>query len=429
MKGLGKLNERKARLIKDQKAVSPVIAVLVLIIVAVVGAVAVGTLQTKIQERSEAEAAEFEVGVHEIKVIGGPGVTPLMVGYVEAGESMTSDEAPGGTILGEFHEKHPEIRVEFLRECCGFAMYALAKDVCDIGMGRRFPTEAEKAAYPELQFKVVGKAPIAVIVNSNLTNSDPWLFIGSPALLNTTGTNFTTNYTVLRDIFINRSTGSYLFANSSRLIPVVYPFSEEHRQYATGAGEWEGPGVRPKGEVYGTSTQGMFSLYLMRGPSSTAWILGGAEENLELNNAIDANVSAYVFANSPEEVVELVAENENYIGFVEYRYAYNYIEEVGEDKAKIKILGLDGITEPNADPVDIGTADVTNSFGGAGYVTGFGGPMFTPVMIFTKGEPDPWEKTFIDFIESFEGVEIMYEHGFLAGEDIVISAECPFHTE
>ncbi|RLI75502.1 hypothetical protein DRP04_13420 [Archaeoglobales archaeon] len=423
MKGLGKLNERTARLMKDQKAVSPVIAVLVLIIVAVVGAVAVGMLQTKIKERAELESAEFEVGAHELKIIGGPGVTPLMVGYVEAGESMTSDEAPEGTILGEFAKEYPDIKVEFLRECCGFAMYALAKDACDIGMGRRFPTEAEKAAYPELQFKVVGKAPIAVIVNKD---SDFAKDFGGK-----------TNYTVLRDIFINHSLGIYYYLNDTinDTIPVVYPFSEEHAKYMAGYGEWtaSGKGVRPEGEVYGTSTQGMFSLYLMRGPSATSWILGGAEDNLKLNNAIDKDLEDgklehYVFANSPEEVIELVSNNASLIGFVEYRYAYNVIEEEG-DEAKILILGLDDITEPNAAPEDIGTADLTNSFGGAGYVTGFGGPMFTPVMVFTKGEPDPWEKEFIDFLETFEGVEVMLEHGFLAGEDIVVSAACPFHTE
>jgi len=410
---------------KDQKAVSPVIAVLILIIVAVVGAVAVGMLQTKIKERAEVESAEFEVGVHELKIIGGPGVTPLMVGYVEAGESMTSDEAPEGTILGEFHKKHPEIRVEFLRECCGFAMYALSKDVCDIGMGRRFPTEAEKAAYPELQFKVVGKAPIAVIVNSNLEN-------------------FTkVNHTVLKKIFIDRETNvtKLMGINDSgrpiHVYPVVYPFKEGQGKYLkSGFGAWQTgeSELRPKGEVYGTSTQGMFSLYLIRGPSSTAWILGGAEDNLKLNEAIEGNETEYTMVNSPEEVIELVAEkqpkdNESYIGFVEYYYAWSAIEE-GKN---ITILGLDPgsdyATEPNADPATIGTADTTNSFGGAGYVTGLGGPMFTPVMVFTKGEPDPWEKEFIKFLESFEGVEVMHEHGFLAGEDIVISAACPFHTE
>ena len=82
----------------------------------------------------------------------------------------------------------------------------------------------------------------------------------------------------------------------------------------------------------------------------------------------------------------------------------------------------------NTAPEAIGTADTTNAPGSAGYVTGLGGPMFTPVVVTTYGEPDTAEQTVIDYMAMFHGVEIMAEHGFLAGENTVVSAACPFHT-
>ena len=390
---------------KDTKAVSPVIAVLILIIVAVVGAVAVGLLQTGIKERAEGQAEFGDVGTHELKIIGGPGVSMMMAGPVEAGGSVTSDEAPEGTFLHEFAKKHPEIKVEFLRECCGFAMYALPVEACDMGIGRRFPTDPEKAAYPELQFTVVGKAPIAVITNAASPNTT-WV---------NTSTNMT-NSTALQ--------WAYNHTNASKDYIGAYAFDPEHRTL----GEWEGgAGQAPPGEVYGTSIQGMFSLYLKQGPSSTAWILGGAKDNLWLNDEnIMVNASNYTLVNTQEEMIEFVATHPKSLGFVDYMYAWNYMEE---NPGKIMILGLDGETEFNKDPEKIGTADTTNSFGGEGYVTGFGGPMFTPVMVFTYGEPDPYEKAVIDSLQMFEGVEVLTEHGFLAGENIVVSATCPFHTE
>jgi len=479
---------------KDTKAVSPVIAVLILIIVAVVGAVAVGLLQTGIKERAEGQAEFGDVGTHELKIIGGPGVSMMMAGPVGPGESVTSDEAPEGTFLHEFAKKNPNIKVEFLRECCGFAMYALPVEACDIGIGRRFPTDPEKAAYPELQFKVVGKAPIAVIVN------EAGKFAEGPEDLG----SYKANYTVLKKIFIDKEkisvyatdegvkdpldlsdpintnitvtlagpfvVGTENITNATvqltrgveyeiydlpgndvnitimksgynasdytmtyryytggepedvHFTPVVYAFDPSHQTLA----EWEGKGagLRPPGEVYGTSIQGMFSLYLMQGPSSTSWILGGAEDNLELNEAI-GDGTGYILVNSEEEVIDYVANHEDAVGFVDYMYAVNAQEE----GVPIKILGLDGITEVDEDPEKIGTADTTNSFGGEGYVTGFGGPMFTPVMVFTYGEPDPYEQAVIDSLQMFEGVEVLTEHGFLAGENIVVSATCPFHTE
>ena len=44
------------------------------------------------------------------------------------------------------------------------------------------------------------------------------------------------------------------------------------------------------------------------------------------------------------------------------------------------------------------------------------------------GYPDLAEQKIIDFMGTFEGVEIMAEHGFLAGENVVVSAACLFYT-
>jgi hypothetical protein len=126
--------------------------------------------------------------------------------------------------------------------------------------------------------------------------------------------------------------------------------------------------------------------------------------------------------NTPEEMIDAVNGSDT-VGFVDYMYAV-----AAEEEGKVMILRLDSMTEAEMDAEAIGTADTTNSFGGEGYVTGFGGPMFTPVMVFTYGEPDPAEQDIIDYMAMFHGVEIMSEHGFLAGENTVVSATCPFHT-
>ena len=398
----------------DAKAVSPVIAVLVLIVVAVIGAVGVGALQTELQDKTSNEAKIGELGATEVRIIGGPGVSTMMAGPMDAGATVKSEEAPEGSMLAALNEEYPKINIGFLRECCGFAMYAMPNDACDMGIGRRFPTTPEKSAYPELKYQVIAKAPIAVIVGNstlaaNTANNE---------------TNVTGKWNALQNVFINK-TGGVAFSTSGNdsynfTVPVAYAFDSAH---VTAAG-WEGgAGTAPPGEVYGTSIQGMFSLYLMRGPSASNWVVGGATDNLKLNTAIGGGTD-YKLVNTPEEMIETVLDTEGAIGFVDYNYAV--------DVDGITILGLDTDTtlgvDANTAPEEIGTADTTNTPGGDGYVTGLGGPMFTPVVITTFGEPDTAEQTIIDYMAMFHGVEIMAEHGFLAGENTVVSAACPFHT-
>ena len=398
----------------DAKAVSPVIAVLVLIVVSVIGAVGVGALQTELQDKTSNEAKIGELGATEVRFIGGPGVSMMMAGPMDAGATVTSEQAPEGSMLAALNKEYPKINIGFLRECCGFAMYAMPNDACDMGIGRRFPTTPEKSAYPELKYQVIAKAPIAVIVGNstlaaNTANNE---------------TNVTGKWNALQNVFINK-TGGVAFSTSGNdsynfTVPVAYAFDSAH---VTAAG-WEGgAGTAPPGEVYGTSIQGMFSLYLMRGPSASNWVVGGATDNLKLNTAIGGGTD-YKLVNTPEEMIETVLDTEGAIGFVDYNYAV--------DVDGITILGLDTDTtlgvDANTAPEEIGTADTTNTPGGDGYVTGLGGPMFTPVVITTFGEPDTAEQTIIDYMAMFHGVEIMAEHGFLAGENTVVSAACPFHT-
>ncbi len=386
---------------KDVRAVSPVVAVLILIIVAVIGGVAIGAIETGIIKRGETEADFGDMGVMTLKVIGGPGVAPLMQG-VEGVEV-----AGGETIIKAFEEKYPKVKIDFLRECCGFAMYALPMGVCDLGIGRRFPTAAEVDAYPDLKTTVVGKAPLAVIVNNEST------LFGAP---------FHTDNTTLKGMFID---------TPDMQTTVVYP-TEATELVAPWMAKGVEKGMKPVGEVYGTSIQGMFSLYLMKGPSATDWILGGSEDNLVLNENINDNEGDYTLVNTQEDVIAAVAANTDAIGFVNYVAACDAIDE-GEP---IVILGLDGETDsvgPEANEGDVDLTDTELARKEIGrndaYVTGLGGPMFTPVIFFHEGDPDPVEQELIDFCLAFEGVEIQNAHGFLAGEDIEVAATCPFHTE
>lgn len=409
--------EKNKNMWKDVRAVSPVVAVLILIIVAVIGGVAIGAIETGIIKRGEAEAEFGEMGVMTLKVIGGPGVSPLMQGIEEV------EVAGGETIIEAFEEKYPKVKIDFLRECCGFSMYALPKGVCDLGIGRRFPTAAEVDAYPDLKTTVVGKAPIAVIVNNESGYS-------------TALGDFKAEYTDLREEFINL-TGT--------MTPVIYP-TEETTLTAPWMAKGVEAGMKPVGEVYGTSIQGMFSLYLMDGPETAEWILGGSEDNLVLNEMINdpdyggttvteiEDNGYYIVKNTQEDVIAAVADPDNTdrIGFVNYVAACNAIDE-GEP---IVILGLDEETEsvgPEADEdyVDLTDTELARKEIGRNdaYVTGLGGPMFTPIIFFHEGDPDPVEQELINFCLTFEGVEIQNAHGFLAGEDIEVAASCPFHTE
>lgn len=380
---------------RDVRAVSPVVAVLILIIVAVIGAVAIGGIETELIKRGEAEADFSEIGVKTIKLVGEPGVEPLMRGI--EGASV----AEGKSIIKAFEAEHPKIAVDFTRESSGFAMYALSEGVSDLGIGRRFPTDAELTAYQNLKSTVVGKAPIAVIVH------------------NESG-DFRYAYTGIGELderFISSLGGPDA--------AVVYPTENT-----------ENGGIKPVGEVYGTSIQGMFSLYLMRGPEPMAWAEAEPEEKLELNKAIDANPDNYVIVNTQEEAVAKVAENSGYIGFVNYGVACDAIDR-GEP---IVIVALDGQTEavgPEGTMVGTGDdgideTDTTAARRNIGmnddYVTGFGGPMFTPIIVFSNGDPDPTEQELINFMLSSEGVEIQRAHGFLAGEDIAVTATSTFNT-
>lgn len=167
-----------------------------------------------------------------------------------------------------------------------------------------------------------------------------------------------------------------------------------------------------------------------------AWAEAEPEEKLELNKAIDANPDNYVIVDTQEEAVAKVAENSGYIGFVNYGVACDAIDR-GEP---IVIVALDGQTEavgPEGTMVGTGDdgideTDTTVARRNIGmnddYVTGFGGPMFTPIIVFSNGDPDPTEQELINFMLSSEGVEIQRAHGFLTGEDIAVTATSTFNT-
>jgi phosphate transport system substrate-binding protein len=144
-----------ANRMNNDMAVSPIVATLVLIVVAVIGAVAVGTIMGTFSTDVSKQANTGEIAGQastEILVAGSTTVQP-------ASEAWAKD----------FMKINPSIKVSVQGGGTGTGVTSAGMGIVDIGAGSRALKDEEKASYPDLKEWQVGGSAVVVIVRGDAT--------------------------------------------------------------------------------------------------------------------------------------------------------------------------------------------------------------------------------------------------------------------
>lgn len=137
---------------KNEHAVSPIVATLVLIVVAVVGAVAVGTIMGTF---SSDVAKENNAGD-----VGSASATEVLI----AGSTTVK---PASELLAKAYMKERSgIKITVQAGGSGAGVTSAAKGIVDIGASSEALDDAQKTAYPNLKVHQIGGSSVVVIVNS-----------------------------------------------------------------------------------------------------------------------------------------------------------------------------------------------------------------------------------------------------------------------
>ncbi|MHC1569893.1 MAG: substrate-binding domain-containing protein [Candidatus Syntropharchaeales archaeon] len=187
-----KLKAQTKRLVKDTRAVSPAIASLVLVVIAVVGAAGVGMILTDVQEQS-GDAGEKDLSVAgKLDVQGSTTVLPFAL---EAAKT--------------YMDTHPAVSIAVSGGGSGHGKSMAKAGKIDIGMASsRAATEdilQEGEAGAVLYETEIGKRMIVVIVNDG-TNANTWrvLIEGQASDLS----NGVVGYDDIVDLYTNGSAGT-----------------------------------------------------------------------------------------------------------------------------------------------------------------------------------------------------------------------------
>ncbi|WP_214041692.1 substrate-binding domain-containing protein [Methanoculleus sp.] len=142
----------------NESAVSPIVATLVLIVVAVVGAVAVGTIMGTFSNDVSEQTNVGDVGAasaSEILIAGSTTVQPV------------------SELLGEAYMKEkPGVKVTVQGGGSGAGIASAGMGIVDIGAASKHLPDADAAKYPDLNEYVIGGSAVVVIVNENAAVSD-----------------------------------------------------------------------------------------------------------------------------------------------------------------------------------------------------------------------------------------------------------------
>lgn len=138
----------------NESAVSPIVATLVLIVVAVVGAVAVGTIMgTFSSDVADQNNAGDVAGASatEILVVGSTTVQP-------ASEALAK----------EYMKLHPGIKITVQGGGSGAGVTAAGEGIADLGSASRNVKSTELEEYPLLQEHQIGGSAVVIICNEDL---------------------------------------------------------------------------------------------------------------------------------------------------------------------------------------------------------------------------------------------------------------------
>jgi len=137
----------------NEMAVSPIVATLVLIVVAVIGAVAVGTIMgtfsTQVSKSVNANQAST-ASQQEILVVGSTTLSPIM-----------------GTVATNYMANNAGTKVTVTGGGSGAGVSAVANGVADIGMVSQSWDSSMQTTYPNIKAFTVGYGGVVAIANLN----------------------------------------------------------------------------------------------------------------------------------------------------------------------------------------------------------------------------------------------------------------------
>lgn len=145
-------------LTKNQEAVSPIVATLVLIVVAVVGAVAVGTIMGTFSNDVADQANAGDVAgasAYEILIGGSTTVQPVSELLAKA-----------------FMAETPGVKINVQGGGSGVGVTAAGQGSVDIGAASRAVKDAEMEKYPNLKTTQIGGSAVVVIAGSGVGIDD-----------------------------------------------------------------------------------------------------------------------------------------------------------------------------------------------------------------------------------------------------------------
>jgi phosphate transport system substrate-binding protein len=137
-------------LYKNEKAISPIVATLVLIVVAIIGAAAVGVILgafgSDVGDKSKAGNTS---GSQEIIIAGSTTVQPAM-------ESLSK----------KFMADNDGVKISVSGGGSDAGIKAISIPSIDIGMASKPLTDAQKTTYPTLKEYTIGGSAVVVITNT-----------------------------------------------------------------------------------------------------------------------------------------------------------------------------------------------------------------------------------------------------------------------
>jgi len=146
-----------SKIIKNDEAVSPIVATLVLIVVAIIGAAAVGLLM-----------GSFSSNVSD-QMSTGDTSSAASTELLTAGS--TSVEPLSDVLAEKYMAAHPGIKVTVSGGGSGVGKTSTALDVVDLGASSSALSTDEQAKYPNLQQHEIGGSAVIVVTNAALNTS------------------------------------------------------------------------------------------------------------------------------------------------------------------------------------------------------------------------------------------------------------------
>nr|WP_321498509.1 substrate-binding domain-containing protein [uncultured Methanolobus sp.] len=347
------------RLYQNENAVSPIIATLVLVVVAIAGAAAVGTILGSFSgDVSDDVSAEDAASAASTKLLvaGSTSVTPL----AESLKSGFEEDYAGTEIVVQ----------ENGGDTAGIA--AVGKDIIDIGLLSRELTAEEETKYPDLQTHWIGGSAVVIIGGSDVkteftaTNLSELTIIDLYKMYNTAITDGSTTA-----MNLTRADGTARTAVAADNVTL-------YRRTETRSGP-----------------EYIFSKFIADG-----------------NGDFISGKSNIVAVTGDHEMLEAIANDPDGLGFVDYRFAMEAVEE-GMD---INFIGVkDGTcTLKKACVEDIEHMRIHVNKGLNGNTVAYPAGLLNNMYMVTNGWPSSVESQFINYAQQPGSMDLYTDAGYFS---------------